>query len=188
MSTSETRYILLLRNPTDRAVSYLFHWHRGKLVYNHLNHTQFTAKIVHAEMVNRSTELGQCMTELNELQCFYKCVGRDGDMNCLLRNSLYIIILEEAFRFIPRDRVLIMDMADYSRDEIGHVEKITRHFQIPMRKNAGLDKHIYNKGRKNAVWPETIAMLDKLFMPYNKRLAVFLGDNKWLYNREDKQS
>lgn len=44
-------------------------------------------------------------------------------------------------------------------------------------------KNITNKGSKNDVWPETVAMLDEFYEPYNKRLANLLHDGKWLYKR-----
>ena len=42
-----------------------------------------------------------------------------------------------------------------------------------------------NTGEKQDVYPETLKLLDEFYKPYNERLAVLLGDNKWLYiNRE----
>lgn len=40
-----------------------------------------------------------------------------------------------------------------------------------------------NTGTKSTVLPETTKLLDKLYEPYNLRLAMLLNDDKWLYKR-----
>ena len=39
-----------------------------------------------------------------------------------------------------------------------------------------------NTGTKSPVLPETLKLLDELYLPFNQRLAVLLNDNKWLYD------
>lgn len=39
-----------------------------------------------------------------------------------------------------------------------------------------------NTGTKSPVLPETVKMLNDLYRPFNKRLSVLLGDERWLYD------
>ena len=79
---------------------------------------------------------------------------------------------------------------DYDYDhksywQVGTMKRVMEFFELPFHKiSRDLMKKIKNKGRKNEVWPKTIQMLDKFFLPYNKRLASLLGDEKWLFIRE----
>ena len=60
------------------------------------------------------------------------------------------------------------------------------HFGLPFKRTAGLAKeadNVLNRGNKNPVSDKVIQALDDFFMPYNKRLAKLLNDDKFLYKR-----
>ena len=44
-------------------------------------------------------------------------------------------------------------------------------------------ENILNKGKKNPVANDVMKALDDFFMPYNRRLAKLLNDDKFLYLR-----
>lgn len=43
--------------------------------------------------------------------------------------------------------------------------------------------NILNKGKKNPVSERVIRALDNFYMPYNKRLALLMNDDTFLYQR-----
>ena len=43
--------------------------------------------------------------------------------------------------------------------------------------------NILNKGKKNPVSERVIRALDDFYMPYNKRLALLMNDDTFLYQR-----
>lgn len=45
-----------------------------------------------------------------------------------------------------------------------------------------------NVGNKNPVFDSTLELLDDFFKPYNERLAVLLGDEKWLFKKSKSQN
>ena len=60
------------------------------------------------------------------------------------------------------------------------------HFGLPFKRTSGLAKeadNVLNRGNKNPVSDKVIQALDDFFMPYNKRLAKLLNDDKFLYKR-----
>ena len=63
-----------------RVISYLFHWHGGKLIYKTTPHKAFNAALVHSIITECLSELTKCLEEENELVCFYRREGKDGDL------------------------------------------------------------------------------------------------------------
>ena len=73
--------------------------------------------------------------------------------------------------------------------QVGYAQKFMAFFghsiDVNDRKILETSKEQKNTGTKRDVFPETLKLLDEFYKPYNERLAVLLGDNKWLYiNRE----
>lgn len=64
--------------------------------------------------------------------------------------------------------------------------RVMRHFGIEYHHSAFLDEQadkVENKGKKNPISSRVLKALDDFYMPYNKRLAKLLNDDKFLYLR-----
>ncbi|XP_067942547.1 carbohydrate sulfotransferase 15-like isoform X2 [Watersipora subatra] len=185
MAMNTTKYFALLRNPTDRAISYLFHWHREKLIYTNMTHEEFTAEFVDRVIRDCLTDLKKCITDHDVTYCSYLTDGIDGDMNALLVHSLYVVYIQEAFKFIPKDQFLFVTTEEYSKNTTNITKTITEgFFELPdqLVKLPAAEKKIVNAGIKNPVLPSTQQLLDDFYEPYNRQLSQLLGDDKWLFS------
>ncbi|XP_067931262.1 uncharacterized protein [Watersipora subatra] len=194
MATPATRFYLQLRNPTDRAISYLFHWQKKEKIrqFRDMPTSEFTSEFVDNLLRKLLNDLQKCLTVNGEVACIFLPDSHPGDLGSLLTHSLYVVFLEEAFKFVPSEQVLVKTMEEYSNDRVDVVTDVIKNFfgveilseVFEARENG----QVINKGKKNPVWRSTLEMLDNFFAPYNRRLSELLGDEKWLFtkSREDE--
>ncbi|XP_067930642.1 uncharacterized protein [Watersipora subatra] len=189
IATQETKFYLQLRNPTDRVISYLFHWQKERRIpqYKQMSARAFTSQFVEYLLKKLLDDLKKCLAVNGEVTCVYLPDSHDGNLETLLTHSLYVVFLEEIFKFVPQEQVLVKTLDEYSKNRVTVVNYVVKDFfgvDVPdgqyERKN---HQQVLNRGRKKAVWKSTLEMLDNFFAPYNRRLAELLRDEKWLFNK-----
>ncbi|XP_067945280.1 carbohydrate sulfotransferase 15-like [Watersipora subatra] len=182
---SRSKYIVTLRNPTDRLISYIFHAHNHKWIYENVEFDKFNGAFIHSAVVSLHKKLKECLRDYEELACVYRYSSADGNLDAVLQHGLYVIYLEELFRFLPRESIYINQLEEYSANQLVEAAKIMKFFGHQFNETDSdivlTSEKKMNSGHKTNVLPETIKLLNDLYRPYNIRLARLLGDNKWLY-------
>lgn len=184
MTTPNSRFYIQLPNPTDRLIDQLYMWHNTSMIYPEIPAKNFTAEFVHEIIVGRIKEWEECKKSYNELVCLYTSTGRDGDMKALIRHSLYILLLEGAFKFIPRSQILISKMPTTDDEKLKTMKALFDFlnqtdyaFSEVKQQNSTIAE------LQNNVLEKTISLLDDFFKPYNKQLSRLLRSDEWLYLR-----
>ncbi|XP_067949068.1 carbohydrate sulfotransferase 15-like [Watersipora subatra] len=189
MATLDTKFYVQLRNPSDRTISYLFHWLKKGYMWKQIPLTNVTEAMVHNLFEPLVSSFHECVAKEGELACVYKYAGsarfESRVPENLLRHSLYVVYLEESFKFVPARQFQFRTMDEYSLDQVGTVKSLMSFFGLTFQKSkSDLQEHVRNIGSKRPVWNKTIDMLDNFFKPYNERLAKLLNNDKWLFKRK----
>ncbi|XP_067943434.1 uncharacterized protein [Watersipora subatra] len=186
MATPETIFYVQLRNPTDRAISYFYHWHTlhsNQRIFTNMTVQQMDAKFMDGLLRRLLKDLKDCIGERGDFYCAFRSTGRDGDLDCLLPHSMYSVYIKEAFKFIPRSQFRFNTTDEYSVDPAGFARQFAQkyfHVGIPEK----LTQETYSKkkdGKKNVLWISTLKLLDDFYEPYSRELAQLLGDSKYLF-------
>ncbi|XP_067931515.1 uncharacterized protein [Watersipora subatra] len=184
MSTDDTRLYIQLRNPTDRVISNLFYWHQEKLIYTHLPSSALNGGFIDTALQELLDRMQDCLPKYGEAACVYFPDAHDGVVESLIAHSMYIIFIEEMFKLIPRKQFRFKTLDEYSQDRVKTaIDLSENHFGVKFQDRMKVrDKNgIVHHGKKNPVWISTLKLLDDFFMPYNRRLATLLGNDKWLF-------
>ena len=80
ITVPETRFILILRDPVDRAISQLFTWKKeGHL--KDLLHQPITASYIHKKMAKQIDRLSRCFIEYGPKACIYFTTGEENNIS-----------------------------------------------------------------------------------------------------------
>lgn len=185
MRTPQSRYHIQLRHPTDRMIEQLIDWHEAGLIYSNTREETLTGEIIHHIVTQSIEEFQDCLKSYNELVCFYSSEGREGDLKALLRHSLYVLLLETAFKFIPRPQLLITKTPETDAAARETIEKTFAFYDQSLPTNLQeLTAPTQSVINPDLVFNKTIQALDDFFSPYNKRLAHLLRSKQWLFQRQ----
>ncbi|XP_067944508.1 carbohydrate sulfotransferase 15-like [Watersipora subatra] len=187
----KSKFIVTLRNPTDRLLSYLYHAKRQRWIYTGVSKENFHGSFLHLIVLELVSKVTECLSTHGELACVYMYDSSDGNLQAVIQHGFYVVYLTELFRFIPREDVYISQLEEYSKNQLDWAEKIMAFFGKELRYTDGelsSSKKRMNVGTERQVLPETIELLDNLYRPLNRRLAVLLNDDKWLYDRREPTS
>ena len=150
----QTKIILLLRNPVDRAIS----WHYHKL------NTGLTSESLSTAI---ATEIARLAT-VTEAE-----ITNTGFYNPdNIMSSLYIYKIKPWIELLGRDRFLILKSEDFYLDPLQQMEQVFEFLNLP---NCPLDNYPkVNAGSYNRVDPELRKTLSEYFTPYNRQLEEYL--------------
>ena len=159
---SRMKIIILLRNPTERAISHYFHARRvGKE----------SLPIMEALQADHDMEEPNVTKEnCNEVSVFRPFY---------LRRGLYAQQIKRFLSYFPQEQILILD----SEDLFGQTRQTVR--QVFEFVGGGVDTEFEVKDiaphhtakNKVAVDPEVRQYLDHYFLPYNEELYQLIGRN-----------
>ena len=150
----QTKIILLLRNPVDRAIS----WHYHKL------NTGLTSESLSTAI---ATEIARLAT-VTEAE-----ITNTGFYNPdNIMSSLYIYKIKPWIELLGRDRFLILKSEDFYLDPLQQMEQVFEFLNLP---NCPLENYPkVNAGSYNRVAPELRKTLSEYFTPYNRQLEEYL--------------
>ena len=152
----EARFIVLLRNPVDRALS---HYHllarRGK-----------------AESFEEAVEAEIAWLE----QRGYDTGATPGPPTSLVTTGLYVDHLQRWERFFGRERMLVLDSNDFFKRTAETLELAQDFLGLPRREInlESLGSKRDSKYSYDAMNPATRERLQDFFEPYNRRLYEYL--------------
>ena len=157
-----TKFIVLLRNPIDRAYSHhQMHYSGGTETNSFEDAISIEGSIV-------STEMEKMEKDENFYSIkFYK--------RSYVTRGKYAEQLERWFKYFPREQFLILQSEKFSTDIQNEFEKVLKFLGLPDFK---LDITKKYKSRKyEKMTPETRKKLVEFFKPHNERLYKLLGTN-----------
>jgi len=203
--SSQSRILVLLRNPIDRTRSDFFFF--GETC----NRTRAALDLTTFDVnVRRTVEsFGRCITD-KRLR-FHEDVeeGRAFELDCALQPefsqrgrsncdngrpvvSAYAIWLQEWLRVWPRAQLAIFRLEDYDTDPTRFMSTVLTALNLRRFENdSGLymenivaqsHKRVGRNVSHRGIFKSTFAFLTDFFQPYNERLARMLGDDRYLWN------
>ncbi|PPT08393.1 putative deacetylase sulfotransferase [Geitlerinema sp. FC II] len=145
-----TKFIILLRNPVDRAVSHYYHWIRR-----------------HQEDRPFKTAIEQKIGEIEK-----KGTVWNQHSNYVAR-GIYIEFLKHWFSIFPREKFLILQSEDFYSNPAQSLEDVDNFLGIPVSTLSSYKKH--NAGSYSPIDPGDRKYLSDFYKFYNKELEELLG-------------
>jgi hypothetical protein len=159
------RFVLLLRNPVDRAYSH--YWHQFKR-----GHEALTFE----EAIEREPE--RLAGELDKMEQDPAYVSYEFHHHSYLTRGRYAEQLERWMALFPRDRFLIERSEDFYENPNGVCRRVLDFLELP-RRNLG-PYEVFNAFGEGSLDPATREHLVEHFRPHNQRLSELLGrDMRW---------
>jgi tetratricopeptide (TPR) repeat protein len=153
----QMKFIVLLRNPVDRAVSQYHHWIR-------LNREQ--------QSLETAFQL-----ELEWLTCGLKQQQIDPrywtETSRYLWRGCYILFLRRWMKVFPPEQFLILRSEDFYHSPELTLNKVFEFLNLPQ--SSEIDFKPYNQGFYQPISEEIRHQLHQFFTPYNQKLEAFLG-------------
>ncbi|MGB7274765.1 MAG: sulfotransferase domain-containing protein [Geitlerinemataceae cyanobacterium] len=153
-SFPDTKLIVLLRNPVDRAISH-YHFNR-KLGYK----TESLEKALTSEI--------QYLQNVKDID-----QEIDGKFGYLIASSLYIYFLEKWMSIFPREQFLILRAEDLAADTSGTLDRVFDFLSLPNYKVSELSRK--NTGSYANIDKELHEKISHFFEPYNQKLQEHTG-------------
>ena len=151
----QTKIILLLRNPVDRAIS----WHYHKLNSGLTNADLSTAIATEIERLATVSE-----TEITNTGYY----NPDNIMS-----SLYFYKIKPWIETLGREQFLILKSEDFYLNPIVNMQRVFEFLDLPSCTLESYPK--VNAGSYDDVDPQIKKTLSNYFAPYNKQLEQYLG-------------
>lgn len=158
------KFILLLRDPVDRA-------------YSHYNHeirkgaeTLSFAEAIAKEQERLQPEIDRMRKEENYYSHNYQHFS-------YLTRGIYIDQLRNWLKFFPRQRFLILKAEDLDSHTAATLNRIYEFLDLPQVAKEEKEYERFNRGSYSKIDPEMREKLKKFFRPYNQQLFDLLDIN-----------
>ncbi|XP_011682709.1 carbohydrate sulfotransferase 15 [Strongylocentrotus purpuratus] len=169
------KIILMVRDPTVRANSW--YWYSG---HRRNNDTQF-----HNFVVKQIGCLKDCIKKHNIRYCAYAstCPYK---LIPELQAGLYYVYARDWMNAFSRDGVLVIRLEDWQADPLRVHRQLFNFLDLEQLSEKEEEK-ILQEARKNKsinkrkLLPQTKKILDDFYRPYNKKMVLLMGDDKFLY-------
>lgn len=199
----DTKLIFILRNPTDRLWSdYWYFCSRNQWVDKSGRVAvpdsvlDKSSEIFHNLSISVMQEFLDCVRHgASEFECTVRAYSDAGEIHACqkvrLGISLYYFHVVKWLSVFKREQVMIVRMEDLVKDPYSVVSAVWRfmdlnpvsknHFKTNVKSNvnAWIGSEKYKENFK--MWTVTRNLLNAFFAPYNKRLAVLLNDDRYLW-------
>ena len=173
------RMVALLRNPRERLLS-AFHYYRHYAVIHGATPAGFHAFALGQVDAFRSA----CADAASPLECRQRGYARAEQ----LTKGLYALFLPDFWAAFPREQLLILRTELYGTATEASLARVLGHLDLE-KPEAGVWAAMLAARRSNTragndatrqMLPETRALLDDFYRPYNEELARLLGDDSYL--------
>jgi len=158
----KTRFIVLLRNPVDRAISH-YYW-EVKLGYESLSLEDAIAQETQ-RLQGEAEKMGSDPTYFSFNHQHYSYLSR----------GIYIDQLQRWMNFFPREQFLILRSENLYSDSEKVVNQVFDFLGIPNYQLLSYDK--YNVNSYPNIDPIIRKQLQDYFQPFNQKLTDFLGQD-----------
>ncbi|GLI71601.1 hypothetical protein VaNZ11_016865 [Volvox africanus] len=177
------RNIIIFRNPVDRYYS-AFYYYRWWLK----DQPTPTPEDFHK-------------TAVRDIADWQSCVGQNGLKWCVrhynpqqLIKGMYSEFIMDWLANWPRDQLLFLRNEDYSKTPREHMEAVLKFLGMRQPNDAewqtimGMETRNKNSDKYKKMLPETRALLEDFYQPFNERLAEILSDDRYLWRDPPKTS
>ncbi|KAH9496541.1 Carbohydrate sulfotransferase 15 [Bulinus truncatus] len=173
-----TRLIMLLREPVDRA-------HSDYVYFN----SNASASDFHHKILQFLQHFQNCIKSHSSKECVHSVQTSCFESRARLDIGLYYVFVSEWLQRVPRDRLLILRTEDYGKNVTTTVQQAFRFLQLPqvspkaLNKIEALLRSNENKARREKVpmLPDSRRLLSEFYEPYNRKLAQLLGDDRFTW-------
>ncbi|KAF6027736.1 hypothetical protein EB796_013959 [Bugula neritina] len=176
IETNEQKFIITMKNPTDRVISEYFY----PFIQKGADLSAVGGDVMHSAMSDAIDEAKQCMTDNGPTLCVYGEVAPSLSETTALYESCYYTYLEHITQQIPLSKIYFVKIEEFHASPESQIALLN--------KFVGLSATSRSPGRKvghvhKPFLSETVTMLDAFFAPFNSKLSSLLSDSKWLYQR-----
>ncbi|XP_067942600.1 uncharacterized protein [Watersipora subatra] len=181
MDSVNERFIITMKNPTDRAIAEYFYPH----IMAGTDLTTVGNQVLHEAMSAGIEQAKSCMTENGPAVCVFghNIVFKTAalDETRILYDGCYSTHLTYVLRQISLSRTYFVKIEEYLESsgtvmqEVFDFIGLEYNYPPPKAASAPTSKPMLS---------DTIAMLDEFFEPFNRQLRDMLGNDKWLYIRD----
>ncbi|XP_025075945.1 carbohydrate sulfotransferase 15-like [Pomacea canaliculata] len=170
------KVVVILRNPADRLYSDYCYFT-----------TNPTKAEFHTKVVEQIRQLRECFVSNSLRQCVY---NSSINKHCRIHVGLYHIYIEDWLKRFSRDQIHVLRLEDLSANVTQEVLKIYQFLGLDSPTEEAREAMLHglpkNKGKKRtatgAMLRETKEILLSFYLPFNKRLAWVLNDNRYLWS------
>jgi tetratricopeptide (TPR) repeat protein len=164
LTMPSTKFIVMLRNPIDRAYSNYKMVQRGTTGVENLSFSD----AVRMEHLRVEEEYAKMM---NDSSYNSNQIGRYS----YLKRGIYVEQLERWFRHFPKNQFLIINSEKFYRETSESYNQVLKFLELPERELPNFE--IYNEGKyENDIDQDTLQYLKNYFEPYNQRLFKLIGE------------
>ncbi|XP_041482232.1 carbohydrate sulfotransferase 15-like [Lytechinus variegatus] len=170
------KIILLTRNPTKRFFSEYFY-----------------------KSANKHKTLADLHKQAKfEVTCFTACLRRYSERHCTFKrpcgtsmSTIHLAIAEEWMRVFGREGVYVLRLEDWHKDMAGEFKRVLRFLELPALTEEEISQITRQKAANVNVrtahltmWNKTRDILQNFFKPFNRRMAKFMDDDRFLQYNE----
>jgi N-acetylgalactosamine 4-sulfate 6-O-sulfotransferase len=173
------RMVALLRNPTERLLS-AFHYYRHYAVIHGATPAGFHA-FAQAQL---EAFASACPDGASRLECRQRGYSRAEQ----LTKGLYALFLPDFWASFPRNQLLVLSTELYGNATEASLARVLSHLELekpPQEEWAAMlaarrsNTRAAGDAAARQMLPETRALLDDFYRPYNEELAKLLGDDSY---------
>ena len=146
----QTKLIILLRNPVDRAISHYYH-----SVREGWEHRSFEDAIE------------------RQMQKFDRDCDPWNQQGNYLTRGMYVTFIKKWMEVFPANQLLILNSQDFYENPGNTLTQVFEFLDIPDRKVQ--DSKKYNAGSYASINPSVYQQLRDYYQPYNRELEDYLG-------------
>ncbi|XP_067664491.1 carbohydrate sulfotransferase 15-like isoform X2 [Haliotis asinina] len=174
---ADPKFILILRNPTDRLYSDYFFLRQGD-----------TPEDFHDDVKKSMQILANCQKTHTQKQCYFSASVYKR-LETRIHFGCYSLYMKEWLKAFPLRHFLILKTEEYSKNITEHMKRVFSFLQLS-QPSVDLYEEIEDLGRsrvtkkKKKALPmleSTRLILDQFYAPCNQELANLLGDKKFLW-------
>jgi len=162
MTLPNTKFIVLLRNPIDRAYS-----HYTMNVKNDYEHRTFEDALDH----EKERTLGR-YEKMQKNENYYSW---DYDLYAYLEHGIYVDKLKRWMSVFPKEQFLIIQSEEFSKDPSKVYNETLQHLELPEWKLKEYKRYKKLDYKDKNIDPQLRKKLEGFFKPHNEKLFEFLG-------------
>lgn len=175
------RHLVLLRNPTDRAISWWHHRNRSSNIDVPIE-VALDPGAVDAELLDPTRWREVADSGPLSTHPLFGLNGHrvsDGPGQSMIERGCYVRSLANLFETIPREQVLVLRTEDFLADTSAVWHQVLRHLELddrPLPDRPAKNVGGYDRSQVPALVRER---LDEAYAPWNALLVDFLGRPMW---------
>lgn len=182
----DAKIIILLRNPIDRSYSGYNYFGKTPPASPDLFHNRSLDAIRAYEECIEKNSVKYCIISLSRTIADLGAYKNPAQQEPRLTVSMYIFFIEQWLSVFPRDQIMFIRTEDYNKDVNETMKSLFQFLNMDEPSVEDWEKitdpRKHNVGRSHRpMLNKTRTLLQGFFQPFNKQLAMLLGDKRYLW-------